>query len=173
MQTQAVLADAVLSCKQLMGRYLVGFTDETHTAQAPGLPNHVAWCLGHCALTMHRVAERLDGRPIPQSDFQTASVEPRPARFEAESVAFGSRPQGDAARYPSLARCVEIFHSACDRLAEGLRQASEAKLTEPFTWGPVETTLLGLASRMMFHNGMHTGQIADLRRALGMKSIFA
>lgn len=29
------------------------------------------------------------------------------------------------------------------------------------------------ALRMMGHNGMHTGQIADLRRALGFKSIFA
>jgi hypothetical protein len=26
---------------------------------------------------------------------------------------------------------------------------------------------------MVFHNGMHCGQIADTRRALAMKSIFA
>jgi hypothetical protein len=26
---------------------------------------------------------------------------------------------------------------------------------------------------MIFHNGAHTGQIADLRRALGFRSVFA
>jgi hypothetical protein len=30
-----------------------------------------------------------------------------------------------------------------------------------------------LVSRMTFHNGFHTGQLADLRRALGFRSIFS
>jgi hypothetical protein len=30
-----------------------------------------------------------------------------------------------------------------------------------------------LASRMVFHNGTHCGQVADLRRALGIGSIFS
>src|SRR5256885_8582910 len=40
-----------------------------HTAQPPGLPNHLAWSLGHLALAMHRAAERIDGAPVPGGDF--------------------------------------------------------------------------------------------------------
>jgi hypothetical protein len=28
-------------------------------------------------------------------------------------------------------------------------------------------------ARMVFHNGFHTGQIADMRRALGFKGVFS
>lgn len=39
------------------------------------------------------------------------------------------------------------------------------------TWGRGETTARDLLVRMVFHNGMHTGQIVDLRRALGMPGV--
>jgi hypothetical protein len=171
MQAQPILADAIAATKQLLARYLAGFTDESHTRQAPGLPNHVAWCLGHCALTMHRVSNVLDGGAIPESDFTTGSR--TAARFDTESVAFGSKPAADPSLYPSLQRCTDIYNNACDRLAAAVRAASDDKLATPVKWGQIETTALALASRMIFHNGMHTGQIADLRRALGLKSIFA
>lgn len=168
MKMQDMIAEAVLASKAGMARYLAGFTDETRTRQAPNLPNHVAWSLGHCALTMHRVAEKLDGRAMPDADFGTG-----PGRFETEAVAFGSVPTGDAARYPSLARCTAIYDGACDRLAAAVRASADAKLLEKTPWGPMELPLWLLALRMGFHNGMHTGQIADLRRALGFKSIFS
>ncbi len=141
MRTQDALADSVLACKQLIGRYLVGFTDESHTRQAPGLPNHVAWCLGHCALTMHRVSEKLDGRPMPTSDFHAGLAPPSPPgsnapdRFGTELVAFGSRPTDAAPEYPALARCIEIYDHACDRLAAAARSATAEKLAERAAWG--------------------------------------
>jgi len=40
-------------------------------------------------------------------------------------------------------------------------------------WGMGQTMpRFQLAMRMAFHNGFHVGQIADLRRAFGFKSIF-
>jgi hypothetical protein len=170
MNTQAALADAVLASKPLASRYFAGFTDENHTTQAPGLPNHLAWTLGHLALTMHRVAEMFDGGPFPARDL---AVAPTPGAFLNEDVAFGSAPTSDPKRYPSLARCVQIFDAACDRLAAAVRAASDAKLDETRPWGKGQSTLREIAARMVFHNGMHTGQIADLRRALHFKSIFA
>lgn len=156
-----VIAGGVESTKQLLGRYLVGFTEESRVAQPPGLPNHVAWSLGHLALTMHKIAEKFDGRPAPAS------------AFDPESVAFGSTPVSDTSKYPPLATCTAIYEAACDRLAAAVRAASDAKLDERIKWGPAEITLEAAALRMIFHNGMHTGQIADVRRALNMKSIFA
>jgi hypothetical protein len=176
MRTQDPLADSVLACKHLLGRYLAGFGDQNHTRQAPTLPNHVAWTLGHLAMTMHRVAEKLDGRPMPTEDLAPGGAAPSdpatrfPPRFGAEQVAFGSRPV-DAPEYPSFGRCVQIYESACERLAGAVREASDRQLAAAVQWGAGESALLLLVARMIFHNGMHTGQIADLRRALGMGTI--
>lgn len=173
MTRQELLAEIVLASPTLVGRYLKGFDSSNHTRQAPGLPNHVAWSLGHCALTMHRVAEKLDGKPLPEADFIDKSPLGDTGRFGAESVAFGSTPTNDTAQYPGLDRSVQIFHSACDRLAAAARRATDPQLDQKVPWGAGETTLVMLIARMAFHNGMHTGQIADLRRGLGMGSIFA
>ncbi len=165
-QRGEALARGVESCKNLLGRYLAGFTDETRTAQPPGLPNHVAWSLGHLALTMHRIREKFGEAPPGAPDFGAGG-------FDPESVAFGSVPRADSSSYPPLSRCIEVYDRACDQLATAVRDASDESLDRKIPWGPVEITLEAAVSRMVFHNGMHTGQIADTRRALGMKSIFA
>lgn len=173
MTPRDVLAEAVLTTKQLNARYLAGFTDETRTTQAVNLPNHVAWNLGHCALTMNRLAEKVDGRPLPESDFSAAVTAPGSRVFFTESVAFGSKPAGNGGAYPALARCVEVYNAACDRLAAAVRSSTDAQFNQPTKWGPFEFPWWQLVPRIVFHNGFHTGQVADLRRALGLKSIFS
>jgi len=167
---QSAIADSVQACKPLALRYLAGFTDDNRTRQAPGLPNPVAWSLGHCALTLHRTAEKIDGQPLPPAHFAAAADK---TRYSTESVAFGSMPADNPALYPTMARCIEIYEAACDRVAAAVRAAPDSKLAQTTKWGTGETTLGALASRMVFHNGTHIGQIADLRRALGFKSIFS
>lgn len=169
------IAEGILSTKQSFARYLAGFDDTTATRQAANLPNHAAWSLGHCALTMHRVAAHLDSQDLPASDFTTghASGGGNARQFATESVAFGSKPVDSPADYPKLARAIEIYNAACDRLAAAVRNTSEARLDEVVPWGPMQLPLYLLVIRMIGHNGMHTGQLADLRRALGFKSIFA
>ena len=66
------LAEAMRATKPFVTRFLSGFDDSNRTTQAPNLPNHAAWCMGHLALTMNRFAERFDGKPLPDSDFITA-----------------------------------------------------------------------------------------------------
>lgn len=168
---QDALADAVLQSKPLLVRFLKGFDDSNHTRQAPGLPNHVAWCLGHLAHTMNRVAEHLDGGPLPETDFGARTGPGGAGRYDPESVAFASRPAPDPRGYPSMARCVEIFERAVDRMASAVRRATDADLDGEVPWGAGTTTKRALASRMVFHNGMHGGQITDLRRALGMGGV--
>lgn len=178
LRAQDVLAAGVLSTKGLLARYLAGFDESTRLAQPPNLPNHVAWSLGHLALTLHRVAERLDGLPMPERDI-TNMPEARgmPATsFHRDDVAFGSAPAMDHERYPSLRRCQEIYDHACDRLAAAVQAASDEALEAPTVWGAPGTPPMPLhllVARMIFHNGAHTGQIADTRRALGFRSVFA
>jgi len=165
-----LLADGVLASVTLLARFYPGFTDSNHTAQAPGLPNHFAWCLGHLALTMHRVAGMIDGRALPEDTFVHGAVGDV-RRFGVESVAFGSNPADTPSNYPGRDRCVEIVHNAADRLAAALRSADDASLDTPHPWGKVSTTGAALAQRMIFHNGVHCGQITDLRRALKLGNV--
>jgi hypothetical protein len=182
MESRDLLAESVLMTKNLLARYLAGFDETTRTRQAPGMPNHVAWNLGHCALTMHRIANMFlsdppsSAGPVPDTDFITGDAAKGDAqRFDTESVSFGSQPTDEPGKYPSLARSAQIYDAACDRLAAVIRAAPESKLTQTVSWGPtgMQAPLWAMATRMVFHNGFHTGQVADLRRALGFRSIFA
>lgn len=170
MTRQKILAESVRDSAILLKRYLIDFNDTNHTAQAPGLPNHVAWTLGHLALTLNRTAEKLDRQALPESDFRKGDG--GSGFFDTESVGFGSRPVNDPSRYPSFARSVAIFDAAIDRCARACDGATDDQLDAMTKWGPMEIPVWKLLPRMVFHNGTHNGQIADLRRALGMGSIF-
>jgi hypothetical protein len=169
---QELLAEMVMQSRDLLKRYLRGFDDSNCVKQAPGLPNHVAWTLGHLAINLHRTAERFDNLPIPAGDFVTRDGRGGDREhFDTESVSFGSKPLNDPALYPTFPRCIAIFDAAIDRMANALRGASDAQLDSLTQWGKMEVPLYTMAGRMVFHNGTHTGQIADLRRALGMGSV--
>jgi len=174
MTRQEILANAVTESRDLLRRYLKGFDDTDHTKQASNLPNHVAWTLGQLALILNRVSGKLDGHPLPVDRFVKGDGSAgNRERFDTESIAFNSKPIGDPSRYPAWPRCVQIFDAAIDRLANALRQANDQQLDSATRWGAGETTIGNLATRMVFHNGTHAGQLADLRRALNMGSIFA
>ena len=169
MTNQQLLAESVRESKAWLTRYLKGFDDTNYTKQAPGLPNHVAWTLGHLALTLNRIAERIDGRPISESDFVTGAGGRE--RFDTEAVSFGSKPVDDPSRYPGYARCVAIFENAIERCASAVQNADDATMAKSSKWGKGEVATWSLPARMVFHNGTHTGQIVDLRRALGLGNI--
>ena len=136
MNRQQTLANAVLESRTLLARYFKGFNDSNHTRQAPHLPNHFAWTLGHLALTLHRTAEKFDGRALPEIDFVKGDGRAgTPTRFDTESVCFGSKPADDPRLYPNHDRCVAIFDDAIQRLASAIRRADDAKLESLVAWG--------------------------------------
>ncbi len=153
------LADACASTTALLTRFLVGFDDGNVTKQAPHLPNHVAWVLGHLALTMHRASEKITGREAPLS-------------WDPAPFVFGSTPTADRGAYPRLEELRRRFDDAQKRLIEVIRAAGDEGLAETVPWGQGSTTTKrDLAVRMVFHNGIHAGQIIDLRRAIGMPRV--
>lgn len=165
-----MLADAIEASRMLAERFFAGFDESNRTYQAPGMPNHFAWTLGHLAYVMSRAAEKFDGVGPAESDFVTAARGDA-KRFGIEGVAKDSTPTDDASAYPGDARCREVFARATARVAGAVRAASDEKLATTVKWGAGEMTLASLASRMVFHNGMHAGQLAGLRRAMGMKGV--
>lgn len=172
MSRQAALAQVVRLSRGLALRFVVGFDSTNGTRQAPGLPNHFCWNLGHLALTMHRVAEKIDARPLPDSDFVTGDGRQGDGRrFDSQAVSFGSSPVDDPTKYPGPERARAIFEAAIDRLATTVERASDTDLERQFPWGGGQSPWADLVARMAFHNGVHTGQIMDLRRALGMKGV--
>lgn len=171
MNTGQMVAEGVVSTVTLVKRFLPGFTEENRTKQAPGLPNHLAWNLGHLALTMHRVADRIDAKGIPDGAFIAGSDRGDRERFGVESVGFNSTPTDDPSRYPALARCVAIFEQAADRFGAALRDADEATLNRMMPFGPTHIPAWQMGMRMIFHNGTHCGQIIDLRRALKLGNV--
>jgi hypothetical protein len=165
------LAHNVLQNQALFERFLAGFDDDNRTRQAPALPNHVAWTLGHLALTAHRCAQRVEGSDGPgelPSEAFVAGERGDAERFGVESVAFGSSPTDEPDRYPGMARSLGVMHGAHQELAAALRAASEDALARATPWGAQQTSVADLALRMGFHIGTHAGQIVDLRRALGL-----
>lgn len=169
-----LLAHNILHCQSLFERYLAGFDESNRTTQAPHMPNHAAWTLGHLALTAHRCADRVKGLDdkgdLPPTDFVMGD-RGDDQRFATESIAYGSTPTDEPDRYPSLARGLEIMHAAHATLAETLRNASPEALARPTPWGGGQTTVSDLALRMGFHIATHAGQIVDLRRAMGFQTV--
>jgi hypothetical protein len=173
MTRQRFLADAILESRMLIARYFKSFDDTNHTRAAEHLPNHFAWTLGHLALTLHRAAEKLDRGAVPASDFLTGDGRAGTReRFDTESICFGSKPEPNPATYPTRARSEEIFNAAIQRFAAAVRNASDLQLDAQVPWGNGTVSMSNLAVRMIFHTGTHAGQLADLRRALKMGSIF-
>lgn len=166
-----LIASIIGQSVELSMRYIAGFAEAHRTTQLDHLPNHLAWQLGHLSLTMQRAAEKITGQAPSEEDFVQGRCDG--ARFEMESVAFGSSPTGQIERYPPLERCVSIYRRSADRLASAVRSVGDAGLRREVAWGQGSTTVGELATRMVFHNGFHTGQVADLRRGLSMPSVFA
>lgn len=168
---QQLLAEAVEASKGGVTRFLPGFDDGNRTRQAANLPNHASWSLGHLAMTMHRAAAMLDNKPLPESDFIAGASVGDATRFGTESVAFNSEPKDTPDAFPTMARSRAVFESACDRLAAALRGASNEALEAKVKWGAMELPLYLLVTRMLGHNGIHAGQLTDLRRALGFSRV--
>ncbi len=168
------IAVAVEGLPAMIDRFLPGFDESNRAAQAPGMPNHVIWSLGHLALYHRRSAERIRGvepGPLPERDFVSGDGgSGDDSRFDTESVCFGSAPSPDAGLFPSLARGLEIHAGAAASLADAVRSLDDESCVRQITWGAaaVPTTALVLATRMIHHTGTHVGQILDLRRALGL-----
>ncbi len=133
------------------------------TAQAPGQPNHCLWTLGHLASTYDWGAGVIDGKPsgLPEN-YNTL-------------FGMGSVPSPDAKAYPSVDEVRAEYKRAFARLraaAAGLTPAQCAESVSAAT-GEFASTKLDLVHKLAWHDGWHLGQLATLRKFLGLPALLS
>jgi len=166
------LARSIEATEGLLLRFVADIEDEERALQCPGLPNHVIWVLGHCAMTMNRLASLIDGEPLPESDFfQGDGTKRCIERFDTELVRFDSTPRPEADDYPSMERGRVVYAAACRRLSRVVRTLDESALESTLDWHGTPVRIDDLVVRVGFHNGAHAGQVLDLRRNLGKSRV--
>ncbi len=124
--------------------------------------NHVLWSVGHIAVVDDLAISTLTGKP----------AEPPPPW--AGLFAPGSTPQSDPAAYPSPDEVIAYLKAQRQTLLTALDAAPDDIFDRPMPsewshlWPDVGCALLSLA----WHEGFHTGQIATIRKTLGLKPKF-
>ena len=143
-------------------RHLVaGVSAAQAVAQPAGLVNHICWSIGHLAVTSNVVMMELGG----EMGFPQEWME----RF------FPGVPiTGDVDAYPTLADLMEQLESVHGRLASHLPTLSAEALAAPPQMELVQRRFDQVgkfaAYAMTAHEGVHLGQMADVRRALGLEN---
>jgi outer membrane biosynthesis protein TonB len=146
----------------MTNRFASGFAEDQVLAQPAGVPNHLIWTLGHLSATAGWLHNMITGAG--------STV---PASYEG-LFGMGSKPHGDASAYPTYAEVQKAFDDSFEALVAAASKMSDAELLQPAvgeTGGFLKDRLDAL-SKAAWHEGWHLGQIADLRRALGLPAAF-
>jgi len=137
-------------------------SDEDIVLEAPGVPNHAAWTLGHVIHSCEAMAGELGVEPWLPRDWES--------RF-----GYGSSPAAVTAQHPTKAALLAALAEASQRLCTALRAMDEAALTEPL---PDETVRAMLPTKghailqvVAAHTAYHAGQLAVWRRAIGRAGV--
>lgn len=130
------------------------------TAQPDGFRNHPLWTMGHMATTYEWAYRTLTGKAgfLPES--------------YAKLFGYQSQPTSDASAYPSVDDVRARYREAYDKfVAAGKKIKDEQLLAKPVLNADFVKDNLQVLDMTAWHDGWHGGQLASLRRALGLKSI--
>lgn len=137
---------------------LEGLPDEHALAQLPGADNHKAWTLGHQAISRAWFASSIGGEMPKMPDTYTAL--------------FGtaSKPTSDPGLYPPLDELRANYRVAFDAVVRAIESLTDADLHKPAHGdsGGFITSRLDAIAKAVWHEGWHGGQVATLRRGLGL-----
>jgi hypothetical protein len=152
----------------MLDKMLETIPDDKCVHQQHPTSNHVAWTLGHMASTYAWLATTIDANAASGGTGAFALPESYAKLFGG-----GSKPSANMKDYPPLAESRKRYNEAFAaylKMVEGL--------SEKDAWSPCAIETGGFASskidgayKCAWHDGWHLGQIADLRRALGLPPI--
>lgn len=120
--------------------------------------NHAMWFVGHMART---------------DNFVLSKIAPEKAIELSESnknlFGMGSKPSSDPAIYPTPEEALRLFRDRRQALLAVLDGLSEEDLGKPIPPGgpPFLTDNASMFELLVWHEGLHTGQMSIARRALG------
>lgn len=142
---------------------LNGFPKDKATFQPSPTDNHVVWVLGHLASTDAWIGSVLD---IPGTGV--------PASY-AGHFGSGTKPTPDPRDYPPFDEVLKAFHATREALVRWYSTAPDASLAASlkeksggFTSDPIDALY-----KLSWHEGWHFGQVASVRKALGMPSVIS
>lgn len=130
-----------------------------------GLPTHIAWQVGHVAVSQYGLLMfRIRGREPDDLDLI-------PSTFR-KAYGRGGRPKPDASTQPAPDEFLDRLHRVHEQALRELSQIDPAVLLEPVDMPyAVHPIKLGAILFCPMHEQLHSGQIGLLRRALGLESI--
>jgi len=124
--------------------------------------NHAMWTIGHLACTDEHFMNKVFGRPF--------------NKFEAWQDKFfmNSKPTENLADYPPITEVKEALANNREQLISCFKALDPAKLTSPLPgdlkdFAPSHAALISIIA---WHEGMHAGQLAVIRKSLSLAPVF-
>jgi len=120
--------------------------------------NHALWTMGHLATVDQYFLKSLAGR-------DGALFDKYRTMFFAKSV-----PSPNAGDYPPLEAVREYFRESRAAYRAWVESLDDAQLAAPLPeeWQRFAATLGGMVLRLVWHEGMHYGQLTVIRKSLGL-----
>ncbi len=125
--------------------------------------NHALWTVGHLAVVLQRVTAFLEGR------------QPEPPPRYKELFDLGSVPSPDRSDYPPAAEVLRFAAAMRADWLKALREVDPSRLQEPTPerWRQFAANWGMMAAAMGQHTFFHLGELAVIRKALGLKPKYA
>jgi|CXWL01.1.fsa_nt_gi hypothetical protein len=145
--------------RKISNDILNGITDDKLTHQPSPTDNHALWVMGHLAATDAWIADTLNipGVKVPESVTKAYSGGAKPTQ------------KGN----PPASEVRKAFNESRVAVMGWLREASDSALavdlkekTGGFATDPIDAML-----KISWHEGWHMGQVANVRKALGLPNV--
>ena len=125
--------------------------------------NHPLWIVGHCAVAESMLIQEF------------AFGRSHPLAYWMEIFGPGSTPVDDASAYPSFETVLRTFKETRAATMAGLGTLTDADLDRPSAAPKEFAQFVGTIGQCYLHTithlAVHTGQLADARRAIGREPL--
>jgi len=135
---------------------LKGIPEDRYTHQVGPTSNHIVWVLGHTAATDAWVGSVVGAEKVTVP--------------ESISKAFAGGSKPTATGNPPTAEIKRAFEDARSALLEWFKSAPDSALTTDLSekTGGFTTDPIDAMFKIAWHEGFHAGQIAEVRKSLGL-----
>jgi hypothetical protein len=158
MELRPRLERQIQSARGVSEKYFEAFkTPQQWTHQVHPQANHALWVAGHLGMV---------------DNFMISMIAPdrvKPVEKYAALFGMGSHPTSNAADYPPADEVLAFMRERRGVVLELLAGLSEADLAKPVPPGapPIIQDIGSIFEAIVWHEGLHSGQVSIARRALG------
>ncbi len=146
---------------KVVDELFAGIPDDKYLYQPCPGGNHALWTLGHLATVTQYFLANLAGH-------DNGLAEKYREMFFAKSV-----PSPDASSYPPLEVIRDYYKTSRAAFRSWVESLTDAQLTAPppEKFSKFAPTLGNVLMRLLWHEGMHYGQLTVIRKSLGLAPV--